>query len=363
MKHLIRATVVLLCGLAPLAIAQQRGAETSSTNIEDRPRTAMPVVIPTDNYPISFHHIWMPGIKYGFFKSEGLDLAYEIEGRGSELIIVLQGGTGIPHDYMHPIMSNLTPFATVVYYDRRAEGLPKGTPVNVMPINATMKDLDALRLSLQYKRVTLVAHGMGATIAINYAITHPENVKRLVLLGASGIVEAQADIEKRLIELLTAPEQNAYRSALENADPVVREKKKYRVLFTHCFYRPLSEKILDRDSYILYFDMMARQYMLSKGMYGTDLRDQLNKVQAPALIIAGKHDVVTTVSDASELVKGIQRSRLIVFENSGHFPQVEENYMFTSWVKKFILEVTDNIDDRLEISAPTSAAPSSVRMN
>ena len=49
-------------------------------------------------------------------------------------------------------------------------------------------DIDALRKTLGLERVTLLGHSFGATIALNYALRHPENVKRLILVSAAAVV-------------------------------------------------------------------------------------------------------------------------------------------------------------------------------
>src|SRR5215475_14099831 len=74
----------------------------------------------------AFHHVWMPGVRYGTFKSHGLNLTYELQGEGSEVIFVVHGGPGMPHDYYHPMLTNLSRYAKLVYFDRRADMLAAG---------------------------------------------------------------------------------------------------------------------------------------------------------------------------------------------------------------------------------------------
>src|ERR1041384_6116298 len=74
--------------------------------------------------PLSFHHIWTPGLSYGgTFQSNGLNFVYETQGTGDEVVIVVHGGAGLPHEYFHPMLSNLSSYAKIVYFDRRADTL------------------------------------------------------------------------------------------------------------------------------------------------------------------------------------------------------------------------------------------------
>jgi pimeloyl-ACP methyl ester carboxylesterase len=48
---------------------------------------------------------------------------------------------------------------------------------------AQADNLEQLIIKLQLKNITLVVHDFGGPIGLNYAIRHPENVKRLVILN------------------------------------------------------------------------------------------------------------------------------------------------------------------------------------
>jgi proline iminopeptidase len=58
----------------------------------------------------------------------------------------------------------------------------------------------------------------------------------------------------------------------------------------------------------------------------------------PTLVIAGRHDFITNVSMAEEMVKHIPNARLEIFEDSGHFALVEEPEKFYRVVKEFVLK-------------------------
>src|SRR5437879_1013206 len=64
----------------------------------------------------SFHHVWTLGLSYGTFQSNGLNFVYETQGSGDEVVIVVHGGAGLPHEYFHPMLSNLSRYATLVYF-------------------------------------------------------------------------------------------------------------------------------------------------------------------------------------------------------------------------------------------------------
>jgi proline iminopeptidase len=67
-----------------------------------------------------------------------------------------------------------------------------------------------------------------------------------------------------------------------------------------------------------------------------DLRPQLGKIKVPTLVLVGRHDFITNVAMAEEMVKHIPNARLEVFEDSGHFALVEEPEKFYRVIKEFV---------------------------
>jgi proline iminopeptidase len=67
-----------------------------------------------------------------------------------------------------------------------------------------------------------------------------------------------------------------------------------------------------------------------------DLRPQLHKITVPTLVIVGRHDFITNVAMAEEMVKNIPHAKLEIFEDSGHFAFVEEPEKFYRVIKEFV---------------------------
>jgi len=68
-----------------------------------------------------------------------------------------------------------------------------------------------------------------------------------------------------------------------------------------------------------------------------DLRSHLKNITVPTLVIVGRHDFITTVAMADEMVTNIPVARLEIFEDSGHFAVVEEPEKFYRVVKQFVV--------------------------
>src|SRR5262249_58451886 len=107
----------------------------------------------------AYHHVWMTGMQYGTFKSHGLSLTYETQGEGSEVILVVHGGPGMPHDFYHPMLSNLSRYAKLVYFDRRADMLAAGRASQPASLAEMAGDIDAVQPNLHLNPVRLIGRG------------------------------------------------------------------------------------------------------------------------------------------------------------------------------------------------------------
>ncbi|MGZ9235775.1 MAG: alpha/beta fold hydrolase, partial [Anaerolineales bacterium] len=67
-----------------------------------------------------------------------------------------------------------------------------------------------------------------------------------------------------------------------------------------------------------------------------DLRPHLRKITVPTLVIVGRHDFITSVAMAEEIVKHIPNARLEIFEDSGHYALIEEPEKFYRVIKEFV---------------------------
>jgi proline iminopeptidase len=64
---------------------------------------------------------------------------------------------------------------------------------------------------------------------------------------------------------------------------------------------------------------------------------RLGEVRVPTLVASGRHDWITPVAQGGErLHRGIPRSELVVFEQSGHYPFIEEQPAFLAALRRWM---------------------------
>jgi proline iminopeptidase len=63
---------------------------------------------------------------------------------------------------------------------------------------------------------------------------------------------------------------------------------------------------------------------------------KLNTIKIPTLVLNGMYDIFCSAARARAMHEHMQGSKLVVFENSGHFPWVEEPELFFATVTNFL---------------------------
>ena len=66
------------------------------------------------------------------------------------------------------------------------------------------------------------------------------------------------------------------------------------------------------------------------------MRPRLGEIDVPTLVVCGGNDWITPLSKSEDIVAGIPRSRLEVFDGSGHNPMREETEGFITVLRSFL---------------------------
>jgi pimeloyl-ACP methyl ester carboxylesterase len=171
--------------------------------------------------------------------------------------------------------------------------------------------------ALGLEKVFLVGHSMGGAIVQTLALSHPELMKGIVLVGTGARLKVLPlildGIRNNFEETVLKINQFAYSRKAE-ADFI----EKGVSLMLQC--RPE----------VLYGDFLACDRF--------DLMNEVEKIDLPALILCGDDDQLTPVKYSQFLHSRIKGSRLEVVPNAGHMVMMESPQTFNGKIKGFILE-------------------------
>jgi proline iminopeptidase len=73
-------------------------------------------------------------------------------------------------------------------------------------------------------------------------------------------------------------------------------------------------------------------------LQGWSVADKLGSINAPTLVVGGRYDLLTTPECSKRLATAIPNATLAWFEQSAHFPWLEEPQHFQNVVRDFLVE-------------------------
>ncbi len=266
-------------------------------------------------------------------------------GEGDEVVLCLNGGPGLPCDYLRDSHSCLKLEGyRVVAYDQLDTGFSdRPDDDSLWTIERYVAEAETVRQTLGLGKVHLVGQSWGGWMAIDYALTHPEALKSLILENTV------ADIPHLVSEL------HRLRAALGSETVAMMQRHEaegtldhpeYQAAITLLNYRHVC-RLSDWPAPVQRSlnDWNMGPYMAIQGpnefLYTGNLKDwnrvpDLHKITAPVLITTGQHDELTPAC-ALRMKEQMPQAELHVFPNSSHMPFFEEPHAFFPVLLDFLV--------------------------
>ena len=271
----------------------------------------------------------------------GVHIHYTVQGSGP-VMIAHSGGPGMDARGWDDF-GKIDEFVTIVSMHPRGSGLsgPATGDAYLLPDYAA--DAEALRVHLGLEKPIVMGWSHGGMVAMQFAFTYPDSLSKLILVDTSAYFgEFLSDIEGAVQEFknepwfeksfaaLKAEWAGEYNTDEEMARLWIEEMKFY---FKHFDERAEAYRESTKD---LPVRIAPLKTFNEKEAATMDLRPHLKKITIPTLVIVGRHDFITNVAMAEEIAKHIHNARLEIFEESGHYPLIEESEKFYRVIKEFV---------------------------
>ena len=228
--------------------------------------------------------------------------------------VVLSNSLGSTHRMWDPQLTELERRFRVVRYDTRGHGRSP-VPAGPYSIDDLADDLVALLDQLDVPRAHLVGLSLGGMTAMRVAGRHPDRVARLALLctGAQ-LPPAQAWVERAALVRT--------QGSAAVADPVVQR------WFTPAFLDAHPEQ---RDTYRqMVAATPAEGYAACcEAIAAMDLHDELPRITAPTLAIAGTDDPATPPATLEAITARIPGAQLLTVDHAAHLANAEQPDLIT----------------------------------
>jgi 4,5:9,10-diseco-3-hydroxy-5,9,17-trioxoandrosta-1(10),2-diene-4-oate hydrolase len=192
----------------------------------------------------------------------------------------------------------------------------------------------ALLDGLGIDKVHLLGNSLGGGTAMRLALTHPERVGRLVLMGPGGLSlnlfhADPTEGVQRLMDFAAAPSREAMRAFIS----------------TMVVNQTIVTDDLVEERYAAATAPGAPEAMASMGMSFWNpetaedgmLWREAHRLRHPVLLTWGREDRVNPVDGAFAALKLIPRAELHVFPRCGHWAQIEAEEEFAELSVNFLL--------------------------
>ncbi|HEY8093754.1 MAG TPA: 3-oxoadipate enol-lactonase [Acidimicrobiales bacterium] len=238
-----------------------------------------------------------------------VDLAFHADGPAGAPVVVLGSSIGTSSAMWAPQVAALSRRYRVVRYDHRGHG-DSPVPPGPYALDDLGGDVLALLDRLEVERVAFGGLSLGGMVGMWLGIHAPERISSLVLCCTSAYLgpperwQERADLVRRegTMALVEATRPRWFSAGtLARAPEIVG---------------PLIQGLADTPD--------EGYAGCCSAIGGMDLRDQIQAIPAPTLVICGAEDPATPLDMALTIHQAISGSQLVVIPDAGHLATVEQ---------------------------------------
>ena len=172
------------------------------------------------------------------------------------------------------------------------------------------------------KRFSVAGHSMGGRVALEVVRMAPDRVERLALLD-TGVHPRAANEESKRGELIELARRDGMGALAARWLPPMLHPDHSALL------QPLTEMVKRSTP-----ETFANQQraLLDR----PDARAVLPRIHCPTLVLCGKQDAWSPVSQHEEIAAAIPQSKLVVIDDCGHMSPVEQPTAVTKWLSSHL---------------------------
>jgi pimeloyl-ACP methyl ester carboxylesterase/DNA-binding CsgD family transcriptional regulator len=246
---------------------------------------------------------------------DGARIAYATSGRGPPFVKVANWLSHLEYDWespvWRPLLAELSRRYTLVRYDERGCGLSDWN-VDDLSFESWVHDLETVVAAAGVERFPLLGLSQGASIAVAYAVRHPERVSHLILHGgyARGRLRRNASPEQREeAEMMNKLAELGW----GQANPAFRQ------FFTTQFIpdgTPAQHHWFNELERISTSPRNAGRFM--REFNEIDVVDLLPRVSCPTLVFHTSRDVRVPFDEGRLIASLIPGARFVPLESNNH---------------------------------------------
>jgi 3-oxoadipate enol-lactonase len=243
-----------------------------------------------------------------------------------------QSGDGPPLFLLHSLLSDRASFDAVVPQLSKSfrvivpelPGFGRSRAVTGGLAAVADRMAEAVEHAADGEEAIVLGNGYGGFVALQMAIRHPGIATKLVLADCGAAFSeagreafrsmVAASRERGLAAITDIAMRRLFAPTFQAAHPKLMQDRREAFLRT------------DPEVFRAACDALAR----------LDLRPELGKVKAPALVLVGEHDEATPPPMSHELAAGLPRAYLEIIPGCAHVPQLQLPRLFLDVIGDFL---------------------------
>lgn len=246
----------------------------------------------------------------------------------SPLVLVMGYGGSLlswPPAFVHELAQK----RDVLIFDNRGTGksakLERGNDLRMLHF---VEDLQQLLAHLQWDQIDLLGYSMGGCIALEFAGTHPERVRKLVLQSttAGGALYTSSDPDVK--EKIMNPRGTTFDEMFYDFFSICFSESAFE------FHRPDLQIICDQSrpyptSPMVLFAQLA-------AFRNFDASPSLKTLQAKSLLIHGMNDRLIKPENGKSLAEILPSCQSFFLPETGHCPHIEHQKTVVNRINEFL---------------------------
>jgi pimeloyl-ACP methyl ester carboxylesterase len=234
------------------------------------------------------------------FEVGDVQVRYRVAGSGPPTVLV--HGLAGSWRWWEPVVEQLATSLRVYLVDLPGFGSARGQTFVLGDAPSYVRSFIA---EIGLERANLVGYSLGGAVCARVAALWPQTVDRLVLAAPAGLLDRRHPAQYAL----------PLAAALRHA-------------------RPAFLRVVLADS--LRAGVLTLYHAVTQLLGEDALRDELNSINAPTLLIWGDKDPLVPLRVAREYERAIPHARLVVFDGVGHIAMAERPKEFAHAILDFL---------------------------
>jgi 3-oxoadipate enol-lactonase len=245
----------------------------------------------------------------GYLDVGGTRIYYEERGSGPAIVLLHDGL--LSSRTWDEVWEALAKRHQVIRYDRRGYGRSDEPAKSY----SSTEDLRKLLTHLKVQHAVIVGSSSGGALAIDFAITHPEMVYGLFLIGpvlhGKEFSEQFLERARRNNEPMEHEDVKAWaRNWSQDPFLVAGANEEAR--------RKIYEQLVENAEKLKKFDSALEE------KFSPPASNRLGEIKAPILILVGEGDIADVHSCCDAIKAGIRGAERVVLKGAGHLIQLEK---------------------------------------